>query len=440
MSRFKNKIVVGGSDRESSESEDEYMSGQEMVNLKYAQQCMYNATMYNVMIQNMMPCFPMQCIPAYGYPMPYPTMINEFPVNHPMAAGTYYRKGGRQHRYRRDKMKSRSRLERDDEKYRPYHKQHHVVSRHQYYEPSSESDCEDECIYTGEKGVPACKSVNHKITHITDNYHSTLSRSNPAPSGHGDKPRQQNNRSTSRVKSGIAATRTKMPSHNPNSKSAVIACQQGEHTMRPMQPDVHIVVNTDSDHELSRQSPSVVSSLYSDISSQTTTLAASEGDQGQQTTTATTQETMPVCITQERNTAANSLPLSEIYPDMVPNDTTVDREPQNVDEVMKPTTQNVSTASIVKTNVSMEPGRVTSSPSQPHSNTAVQMVIKSERDDSMILVHPQNPAVEEIWRSETCTLKYLQSLHNLRKMWAEWETKYRPPPVSIYSCRGAGPN
>ena len=93
MSRFQNKIVVGGSDVD-SESEDEYMSGQDMVNLKYAQQCMYNATMYNVMMQNMMPCFPMPCIPAYGYPMPYPPMINQFPVNHPMAAGTYYRKGG----------------------------------------------------------------------------------------------------------------------------------------------------------------------------------------------------------------------------------------------------------------------------------------------------------------------------------------------------------
>ena len=111
MSRFPNKIVMGGSDVD-SESEDEYMSEQDMVNLKYAQQYMYNVTMYNVMMQNMMPCIPMPCLPAYGYPVPYPPMINEFPVNHPMAAGTYYRKGGRQHRSRRDKMKSRSRLER----------------------------------------------------------------------------------------------------------------------------------------------------------------------------------------------------------------------------------------------------------------------------------------------------------------------------------------
>ena len=436
MNRFQNEIVMGGSDID-SESEDEYITGPEIYN-----QYMYNAMMYTSMAQ-MMPCVPMPYAPPFGYPvpcpLPYPPMINEFPVNHAMAAGAYYRKGGRQHRSRRNKTKSRSRLEGDDEKYRPYHKQH-VVKRHHYYTSSSESDNDGECPDIKGNSVPACKSINRKTTHITGNYHSTLSRSNPASSGHGDKPRLQNNRSTSRVESGIAATRTKMPSNNPNSKSAVIACQQGEHTMGPMQPDVHIVVNTDSDHELSRQSPSVVSSLYSDISSQTTTLAASEGDQGQQTTTAATQETMPVCITQERNTAANSSPLSEIYPDMVPNDTKADREPQNVDEVMKPTAQNVSTASIVKTNVSMEPGRVSSSPSQPHSNTAVQMVIKSERDDSMILVHPQNPAVEEIWRSETCTLKYLQSLHNLRKMWAEWETKYRPPPVSIYSCRGAGPN
>ena len=96
MNHFQNEIVMGESDVD-SESEDEYMSGQDMVNLKYAQQCMYNATMYNMMIQNMMPCVPMPYVPPFGYPvpcpLPYPPMINEFPVNQAMAAGAYYRKG-----------------------------------------------------------------------------------------------------------------------------------------------------------------------------------------------------------------------------------------------------------------------------------------------------------------------------------------------------------
>ena len=454
MSRFQNKIVVGGSDRESSESEDEYMPGQEMVNLKYAQQCMYKATMYNVMIQNMMPCVPMPYMPPFGYPVPYPPMINEFPVNHSRAAGTYYRKGGRQHRYRRDKMKSRSRLEGDDEKYRPYHKQHHVVSRHQYYESSSESDSEDECIYTGEKGVPACKSVNRKTTHITDNYHSTLSRSNPAPSGHGDKPRLQNNRSTSRVKSGIMAACHKMPLSNPDNEKAVMtgnACQQGEHTAELTQTDMHIAacrtmplchdvqvpdsmdrrLGQGRDDDISIKRPSLVPSLYSDTSPQVTTeLAVSDNDQQQQTTEA---------ITQEENTAANSLPLSCNPPYKVANISDDSSDPHNGSQLTQCDAQIISASFIPeKTHASMETGNLMSSQNhQPHSNTAMQLV-KSKQDGGAI-VHPQSPVLGLIWRGEVHNEKYLQSLHSLRKMWAEWETKYRPPPVSVHTSRGAGP-
>ena len=89
-----------------------------MVILKFAQQYMYNAIMYNMMIQNKVPCVPMSYVPTFGYPVPYPPMIHQFPVNHSMASGTYYRKEGRQHRSRRNKRKSRSRLERDDVRYR----------------------------------------------------------------------------------------------------------------------------------------------------------------------------------------------------------------------------------------------------------------------------------------------------------------------------------
>ena len=157
MSRFPNTLVMGGSDRESTESEDEYyMPGQEMANL-YAQQCMYNATMYNVMIQNMMPCVPMPCLPTYDYPMPYPSMTTNRPVNHAMAAGHYYEKGVRSRRRRKSRSKGDGNIYRTS-----HHRQHRVVSRHRYYEyePSSESDNEDDSIYTGEKGVQACRSVN----------------------------------------------------------------------------------------------------------------------------------------------------------------------------------------------------------------------------------------------------------------------------------------
>ena len=180
MSRFPNKLVMGGSDRESTESEDEYMPGQEMANL-YAQQCMYNATMYNMMIQNMMPCVPMPYVPPFGYPVPYPPMINEFPVNHPMAAGTYYRKGGRHHRQNvksgRNKTRSKLYVERDDVKYKPRHKQH--LHSHQYYTSSSESDNDDQCPDTRWKGVQACQSVSYKMTADKLKSVNTLGRPNP---------------------------------------------------------------------------------------------------------------------------------------------------------------------------------------------------------------------------------------------------------------------
>ena len=86
MYRFQNKnkeIMMGGSDREISESDDEYMPGPEMY-----QQYMYNANMYNAMMLSMMPCVPMPCVPPYGCASPYPPIMNQFPVNH-MAAGPY---------------------------------------------------------------------------------------------------------------------------------------------------------------------------------------------------------------------------------------------------------------------------------------------------------------------------------------------------------------
>ena len=467
MSRFQNKLVVGGSDSESSDNENEYFR-QEMVNLKYAQQCMYNATMYNVMMQNMMPCIPMPCLPAYGYPLPYPPMINEFPVNHPMAAGTYYRKGGRQHRSRRNKTKSRSRLEGDDVRYRTHPKQH-LVQRHQYYTSSSESDNDDECPDTRGKGVQACQSVSHKIAADKLKSVNTLGRSNPngqhrlqnrpiEPLSSSKTSAENGSRVTGR--SGIAATCHKMPLNNPNNANALMtknACQQGEHTNEPSTPDMHIAAcktmllchngqvpgsmgiqpEHDRDYDISIKSPSVASSLYSGTctSSQTAILVTSEGDQGRQPTAAKAQE---------ENTATNSLPLSENTPPsshMVASDTADDRGSKSGtgSQLTQPAAPKDSAEyKVLKTRVSTEHGRVMSSFSlQSHSNTTVQ-VLKAEQDGSTP-GHRQDSAQILDLGNTTHNLKCLQSLHSLRKMWAEWETKYRPPPVSVYTGRGAGP-
>ena len=94
---------------------------------------------------------------------------------------------------------------------------------------------------------------------------------------------------------------------------------------------------------------------------------------------------------------------------------------------------------VLETSVSTEHGRFMSSLSlQSHSNTTVQ-VLESEQDGSTPGHRPDSARILD-WRNTTHNLKCLQSLHSLRKVWAEWETKYRPPPVSIYSWRGAGPN
>ena len=245
MNRFQNEIVMGGSDID-SESEDEYTTGREIYN-----QYMYNAMMYTSMAQ-MMPCVPMPYVPPFGYPLPYPPMIHQYPVNHPMAAGTYYRKGGRHHRQNvksgRNKTRSRLYVERDDVKYKPRHKQH--LQSHQYYTSSSESDNDDECPDTRGKGVQACQSVSHKVTADKLKSVDTLGRSIPIQNGQHrlqNRPKEplSNTINGSYVtgKSGITAACHKMPLSNPDSEKAVMtgnACQQGEHTAELTQTDMHI--------------------------------------------------------------------------------------------------------------------------------------------------------------------------------------------------------
>ena len=46
--------------------------------------------------------------------------------------------------------------------------------------------------------------------------------------------------------------------------------------------------------------------------------------------------------------------------------------------------------------------------------------------DKSMSVRPSNATMDQIWRKTPNGLKYLQSLHSLRKAWLEWETKFRP--------------
>ena len=75
-------------------------------------------------------------------------------------------------------MKSRSRLEGGDVRYRTHPKQH-LVQSHQYYTSSLESDNDDQCPDTRRKGVPACQSVSYKMAADKLKYVNTLGRSNP---------------------------------------------------------------------------------------------------------------------------------------------------------------------------------------------------------------------------------------------------------------------
>ena len=481
MNRFQNEIVMGGSDVD-SESEYEYMSGQDMVNLKYAQQCMYNATMYNVMMQNMMPCFPMPCIPAYGYPMPYPSMTPNRPVNHATAAGHYYEKGGRSRQSRKSRSKG------DGNAYRtPHHRQHRVVSRHRYYEPSSES--EDDCIYTGEKGVQACRSVNRKMS--ADKSDDTLRHLNPGSSNtcngvepqrvqnnmpnvdcklssplqsdikrnsvqasvdiaelplnqvrHANNNSQLNSRtdSTERAshvipadESQIAAVLQNLPSNDPDKQNAMVAmieCQQEKQTaeVNVAEDQSHSGV---SGHKLGMVSSNRKSTLNSAVlqlvlrqvwDQPTEATVTSKSDQQIELPPLTTAETaMTMNGEMEANTATNSLPSSK--PTLL-GDNRAECE-----------------ASSIKTT---DPTEGTLDPKTDSHHIVDQDLLPVQGADDRgyrgpDIVHPKNPAQDPLWSKTTYSLKCLQSFHSLRKVWAEWETKYRPPPVSVYKGQGAGP-
>ena len=450
MSRFPNKLVMGGSDRESTESEDEYyMPGQEMANL-YAQQYMYNATMYNVMIQNMMPCVPMPCLPAYGYPMPYPSMITNRPVNHAMAAGHYYEKGGRSRRRRKSRSKGDGNIYRTS-----HHRQHRVVSRHRYYEyePSSESDNEDGSIYTGEKGVQACRSVNRQMS--ADKSDNTLRRLNPGQSGNGVKQqRLQNNwpnkefepspplqsnsgKSVQNVSLDIAAdlplNQVRHDSNNSQLNGRTDSTERASQVIPADESQIAAVLQNlpSSDPGISNQNAVVVNSECQQEQHKVADMNVAD-DQRQ--TAASVQDVIPVCVPPEENTAANSLLLSCSPPYKVATDTVDEsNEPLSGSQLTQIAAQIASISSrAVETIVSRESGRVMSSPSlQRHSNTTVQA--SRSKQNGSTSGHQEDAAKVKDWRNTKHNLKCLQSLHSLRKMWAEWETKYRPPPVSVYT-------
>ena len=472
MNRFQNKLVMGGSDIE-SESEHEYMTGQEMYDLY-----MYNATMYNTMMHNMMPCIPMPCVPPYGYLVPYPSMLPNYPVNHAMAAGRYFEKGGRLRKNRR-KVKSKE----DDAKYYSHHRKHRaVVSRHRYYPSSSESDREDERPDTRAKRVPACRSVSHEI--IADKSSHTLSHMNPVQSRSGVKPKtpshkmprmdftppstplhshmvksvqkisadiaadmpvsqvscntadNSNNQTdiTERaspenechVRAGSAAVIQKLPLYHPsiqNSVMAVNTCQQEEPTLTCTNDgDVDIFAANDT-VPLKHVAPNDVTKSTDVIPSiDTSTLSASCESQ--------TLDSNSRTATQIEVTSAFHFTSADTTQTLLRMTSYAQSQSIIVEgggQLAHSTAQNDNNVDVGITKPSL----------QSSSNMAVLM--NPVNGNSTTSVRPSNPDMDPFWRDANNSLKFLQSLHSLRKTWLERETKYRPPPVSIYTGRGAGP-
>ena len=475
MNRFQNKIVMGGSDIE-SESDDEYMPGPEIM----YQQYMYNANMHNAMMHNMMPCIPMPCVPPYCYPVPYPSMLPNYPVNHAMAAGLHYENGGS--RSRRHKRKSWSKGD-ENAKYNSHHRQHRVVSRQRYYPSSSESDSDDERPDTREKRVPACRSVSREI--IADKSNHTLSHSSPMPPSSGVEPHRSNNMTSSDfvpstplqsttvksvpkvdnavdlntvrsnttvthhshsqlnnrtdstqpasienkcyVTAGSAAFLQKLPFNHPSIENSVMVvniCQQEEPTPAVTNDgSVDIFAANDSvrlknvaTHDVTK-STDVVPSIDPSTSS-----ASCESKQVYSNHRTATQIEVPSALHVTSPDRTQTLLEMTSY-----------AKSQSIifeggGQLAPSTAQNDSNVDVGITKPSL----------QSSSNMAVQM-LHPVKGDSSTSVRLSNPDKDPIWRNATNSLKYLQSLHSLRKTWLEWETKYRPPPVSIYNLRGADP-
>ena len=480
MNRFQNKIVMGGSDIE-SESDDEYIPGPEMM----YQQYMYNATVYNVMMLSMMPCVPMQCIPPYGCASPYPPITNQFPVNH-MAAGPNYENRGRSRRHTR---KSRSKGD-ENVKYKPHHRQHPVVQCHQYYQSSSKSDDEDECPDTVKKGPYVSHTADKSfetLGHLTEVL-STKKQQKGVPSiqqkvdNAANLPLPQNSRDiitdsdknsqlqiptnitaitntnqTSLTTSCIpesAAYCNKMPFNNLESKTA--GCQGQNAT-----PDVKIAANLPLKYVVKEAASSQNNSKFthqSATSAETVLLNNMTRDtQGD-----------------ESRPAENHLPLSNYSPhDFIVNKSAEDSQLDydNVSKFDGSSSDSISGHSLTEATVTSDhseghdldqTGSMPADESHPDDRqlgdeaSGRSGVDRQKHMDLLACIQTVTPAVQPAnsrrgshgphyrdhggkWRNEVIKLKDLQSLHSLRKAWLEWETKFRPPPVSIYNLRGADP-
>ena len=481
MYHFQNKIVMGGSDIE-SESENEYMSGPE---IRY-QQYMYNANMYNAMMQNMMPYIPMPCVPPYGYPVPYPPMLPNYPVNHPMAAGRYFEKGGKLRKNRR-KVKSKG----DDAKY--YHRKHRAVSRHRYYPSSSESDREDERPETRAKRLPACRSVSLSHEIIADKSSHTLSHTNPVQSRSGVKPKTPSHnmprmdftppstplhshmvKSVQKVSADIAA---EMPASQvscdtaDNSKSRIDSTQRAS-----PENECHITAGSAAPlQKLPSNHPYIRNAVMTVNTCQQEELTLPVTNDGGDNIFAAN-DTVPlnhVAPHDVANITNNHLAVHTCSELHVPTNEAIDvmltaqsasRESQPVHRIPRTATQMENLSAL---QVTLAAGTKTTDMTSYVSNTFITLdvtednqlaqsddqteatisrildiddvsIVRPDHGDSSTWVRPSNPDMDPIWRNATNSLKYLQSLHSLRKTGLEWETKYRPPPVSVCTGRGAG--
>ena len=446
---------------------------------------MYNANMHNATMHNMMPCIPIPCVPPYCYPVPYPSMLPNYPVNH-MAAGLYCENGCRS---RRHKRKSRSKGD-ENVKYKPHHRQHHVVSRQRYYLSSPESDSEDERPDTWAKRAPACRSVSRKI--IADKSSHTLSHSSPMSLCSGVEPHRSN------MTSGDFIPSTPLQQSVPKVDIAVDLSKVRNNTT--VTHHSHSQLNTRAE---STQRASLENECHVGVGNaavlqkspskhpyiQNSVMAVNIYQQEEPTLAVTNDEDFNIFASNDTvplnhipshgvsNTTNNQLTVqlcsdipsyksSCVVPSIDTSTSSASCESQPVDSNLRTATQmeimsalHVTSAAGTKTTTAM-----TSYVDSKYSTLVVneddqyaQSAVKTEttisraldthgvstvqpgQGDNSTSVRPSNPNMDQIWRNAACSLKYLQSLHSLRKTWLEWETKYRPPPVSVYTGRGAGP-
>ena len=372
------------------------------------------------------------------------------------------------------------------------------MQRHQYYHSSSESDDEDECLDTVKKGVRACQSVNcngtlghptlvpsshgQKLNGVSaaQNWQVDIAANLPLPQSSPNIVKGSSKKCQLDVRSctnstayrindqhipEIAANCNEMPFYQLESKtalSAITGCQ-GQNAM----PDAKSAANL----PLKCVAKEVASSHYkSQFTRQSETAAetvlpnnATSETQGEQS-----------------SIAANNLPFTNYNPpDMSINKEAEDSHLNAVQNDNLVSNCDGSNSDLISGH-SLTEVTVTSDHIEGHDldHTGSTPADESQADDRQLGgdedsgrsgLDEDHPEHEDLSASVPHTLvvqpansrrgshgpqyrdhggerryavlriKYLQSLHNLHKEWLEWETKFRPPPVPIYSLRGTGP-